>query len=52
MRPTSPFPIIDSHTHFPVVEDGYYDAWEAEYAARFGAEKLRACSSTTTPQDY
>ena len=34
------FPIIDSHTHFPVAQTGYYDQWERTYAARYGAEKL------------
>ncbi len=33
-------PIIDFHAHFPVARESYMDIWEAEYAARFGAEKL------------
>jgi predicted TIM-barrel fold metal-dependent hydrolase len=35
------FPIIDFHAHFPVANSGYYDQWEEDYAARFGAEKLK-----------
>lgn len=35
------FPIIDAHAHFPALEPGYSDPWEADYAARFGAEKLK-----------
>jgi predicted TIM-barrel fold metal-dependent hydrolase len=35
------FPIIDFHAHFPVINDGYYEQWEEDYVARFGAEKLK-----------
>lgn len=34
------FPIIDFHAHFPVADDGDTAQWEADYAARFGLEKL------------
>lgn len=45
------FPIIDFHAHFPAAGSGYYDQWEADYAARFGAEKLKTLQRLARESD-